>query len=137
MDKGAFGKVFRLASTSSKKEWATKEIDMTVLNQHKVKMVQREVAIHQQLKHPNIIQLFGVVHWNGFTYLHMELAASCLFDVITENGLKENVARQFFIELIHGVDYLHSVGVAHRDIKVENLLISHDENLLHRNLSVQ
>ena len=131
LDEGTFGKVFRLASTSSKEEWAVKEIDTTVLNQHKVEMAQREVAIHQQLKHPNIIELFGVVQRNGFTYLHMELAASCLFDVIrpSENGLKENVARQYFIELIHGVEYLHSVGVAHRDIKVENLLISRDGRL--------
>jgi serine/threonine-protein kinase CHEK1 len=130
LEKGTYGKVFLLASTNSKKEWATKEINTTVLNQQKVDMVQREVAIHQQLKHPNIIQLFGVVHWNGFTYLHMELAANCLFDVIGGNSLGENLAGQYFVELIHGVEYMHSVGVAHRDIKVENLLISRDGKLI-------
>jgi len=44
----------------------------------------------------------------------------------TEDTLTEDKAREYFIDLILGLEYLHSKHVIHRDIKPENLLL--DEN---------
>jgi len=47
-----------------------------------------------------------------------------LFDFISDNGpLKEDVARSIFQQLIQTVSQIHQVGVIHRDIKDENILI--------------
>merc|ERR1712062_545826 len=47
-----------------------------------------------------------------------------LFDFISDNGpLKEDVARGIFQQLIQTVRQIHQVGVIHRDIKDENILI--------------
>jgi len=43
--------------------------------------------------------------------------------VVRKGGLKESEARWFFQQLIVGVDYLHRMGVASRDIKLENTLL--------------
>jgi len=48
-----------------------------------------------------------------------------------KNGYSEELAREAFIQLIKAIQYLHSLGVCHRDIMVENLLyLSKDSNTL-------
>ena len=52
-----------------------------------------------------------------------------LFDRVLTNGrMQEDEARYFFQQLISGVDYCHSKGVAHRDLKLENALIDNSHN---------
>jgi len=54
-----------------------------------------------------------------------------LFDYITEKGpLSENIARQFFIQIVHTVMAIEKAGVVHRDIKDENILVNLDTNQL-------
>ena len=57
--------------------------------------------------------------------------AKDLFDYITEKGpLSENVARQFFVQIVHTVMAIEKAGVVHRDIKDENILVNLDTNQL-------
>jgi serine/threonine protein kinase len=54
-----------------------------------------------------------------------------LFDYITEKGpLSENIARQFFVQILHTVMAIEKAGVVHRDIKDENILVNLDTNQL-------
>jgi carbon catabolite-derepressing protein kinase len=43
--------------------------------------------------------------------------------------LTEPVARRFFLQLVSALRYCHKRGVSHRDIKPQNLLLSHDGTL--------
>jgi serine/threonine protein kinase len=45
------------------------------------------------------------------------------------SGLPENFARQFWSQLLSAVDYVHKKGVAHRDLKLENVLLDLDCNV--------
>lgn len=61
----------------------------------------------------------------------MELAeGGDLFDKIeADSGVAEDIAHVYFTQLVNAVGYMHSRGVAHRDVKPENLLLSADGEL--------
>ena len=44
--------------------------------------------------------------------------------------LKENQARLLFKQIIDAIEYLHSSGIVHRDLKAENLLLSEDKKTI-------
>ena len=47
-----------------------------------------------------------------------------MFDLIFEHGrLEESVARFYFSQLLDAVEHMHDNGYAHRDIKLENLVL--------------
>ncbi|KAL3536601.1 hypothetical protein ACH5RR_005062 [Cinchona calisaya] len=52
-----------------------------------------------------------------------------LFNKVAKGELKEDLARKFFQQLITAVDFCHSRGVYHRDLKLENLLLEENGNL--------
>ncbi|EFO16008.1 CAMK/CAMKL protein kinase [Loa loa] len=81
--------------------------------------------------HSNITALIGFrqigLCWEQF----MEyIDGGCLFDYINENYIKENrlleieKAQSFFSDLLSAVEHIHSLKIAHMDIKLENCLIT-------------
>jgi len=53
-----------------------------------------------------------------------------LFDFIALSGnFDEPTARYYFKQFIEGLKYCHDKGVAHRDLKTENILLDHEYNL--------
>jgi len=93
------------------------------------------------LKHPNVINM---VHYEDkrdtlqkgevkrVSYILMEYAPhGDFFDFISKKGEKfdEKLIRSFFRQLIDGIEYLHDNGIAHLDIKPENLLMGANFNL--------
>lgn len=89
------------------------------------KYVEREIINHMKLRHPHIIALREVFLTTDHLVLVMEYAAGGdLFTYVSaRRGLTEDEARWFFQQLMVGVDYCHRMGVASRDIKLENTLL--------------
>ena len=58
------------------------------------------------------------------------LEGRCLFEIISNDGpFSERIARYYFRELIETLIYLHSKGITHRDIKLENIMFDRYFNL--------
>ncbi|KDD76995.1 protein kinase [Helicosporidium sp. ATCC 50920] len=89
------------------------------------KYVEREIINHRQLVHPHIVQFKEVFLTPRYLGIVMEYAAGGdMFEyVVCKGGLRESEARWFFQQLIVAVDYIHRMGVANRDIKLENTLL--------------
>ena len=129
---GAFGKVWRVRHLSTQKLYAVKEVPkdkvMKMLPQFK-----REVFIMYQLSHPHIIKLHSHFEDETSFYLIMELSegGNMFHKLYREKQFYEQLAAQYFREVVLAVEYLHShvPAIIHRDIKPENILLDSDGRL--------
>mmetsp|Transcript_42955 Transcript_42955/g.103959 ORF Transcript_42955/g.103959 Transcript_42955/m.103959 type:complete len:702 (-) Transcript_42955:1768-3873(-) len=127
---GAFGKVKEATHVVTGHKVAVK-----ILNKAKIKQlgmeekVQREINILHLCTHPHIIRLYEVIDTPTDIFLVIEYVSNGeLFDYIVSKGrLSADEARNFFHQIVSGVEYCHFQKVVHRDLKPENLLL--DENL--------
>ncbi|EAX95515.1 CAMK family protein kinase [Trichomonas vaginalis G3] len=94
--------------------------------------IQRELHLHMKLLHPLISQMFGYYEDDSNYYLIIEYSENgTLLQHINKNGpIIEQLARRYFIQLLIAVEYLHNVKkIAHRDIKLENILFDSFYNI--------
>uniref|UniRef100_A0A1A9WJ88 Protein kinase domain-containing protein n=1 Tax=Glossina brevipalpis TaxID=37001 RepID=A0A1A9WJ88_9MUSC len=110
---------------------AVKIIDKTCLNEEYLAKTYREVSILKTLRHPHITRLYEVMQSETMIYLVTEYACQGeIFDHLVENGrMKEPEAARVFTQLVSAVQYCHSKGVVHRDLKAENVLLDKDMNI--------
>lgn len=95
-----------------------------------VKKVKSEYSIAKSCRHPNIVESVRLCTQNGRWNHVMEYCAQGeIFTLVQKRylSLEDNLC--LFKQLIRGVAYLHSHGIAHRDIKLENLLMTDDGHL--------
>ncbi|PIA35641.1 hypothetical protein AQUCO_03500179v1 [Aquilegia coerulea] len=129
---GSFGKV-KIAEHAR----TGHKVAIKILNRRKIKnmdmeeKVRREIKILRLFMHPHIIRLYEVIETPADIYVVMEYVKSGeLFDYIVEKGrLQEEEARNFFQQIISGVEYCHRNMVVHRDLKPENLLLDSKSNV--------
>ena len=83
------------------------------------------------LDHPNIMKLYDVWETTTNLYLILEyIQGGELFDYLCNKGPRPIAeVLHYFQQLICAVDYCHRFNIAHRDLKLENILIDHDSNI--------
>ncbi|TGJ86411.1 hypothetical protein E0Z10_g2352 [Xylaria hypoxylon] len=101
-------------------------------NPSRLAKIYREVAILRGLAHPNIVRLLEMSETDHHIGIVLEYASGGeLFDyILNHRYLKDNAARRLFAQLISGVGYLHKKGIVHRDLKLENLLLDRNRNII-------
>ncbi|KAF1988570.1 Pkinase-domain-containing protein [Aulographum hederae CBS 113979] len=101
-------------------------------NPGRLPKIYREIRILNGLVHPNIVRLHEMVETERHIGIILEYASGGeLFDyILTHRYLKDNAARRLFAQLVSGVGYLHKKGIVHRDLKLENLLLDRNRNII-------
>lgn len=86
----------------------------------------REASLGKILYHPFICRLFEVITMSNHYYMLFEyVSGGQMLDYIVSHGsLKERHARKFVRGIASALDYLHRNNVVHRDLKIENIMIS-------------
>lgn len=129
---GTYSKV-RIAERSNNGEFlAVKIIDKRIAKKSYVtKFLPRELEIAVLVKHPNVICTYEILHQGELVYIIMDYAerGDLLQLIQTCGGVSEKEAKRMFKEMAEAVKYLHNLGIAHRDLKCENILIMHDKRI--------
>ena len=130
---GSFAEVWLAVHEKTNKTVAVKIISKSKFNETKhVTRFNREVAFMKQIDHPLIAQLFQVMEDEKNHYLIMEYCSGPnLLQYINSDGkLEETLARQYFLQLVSVVEYLHTEkNIIHRDLKAENILLDRNYNI--------
>ncbi|CAO3667513.1 unnamed protein product [Rhizopus stolonifer] len=126
---GKFGTVYLAQEKRSKTVVTLKILRKEELEKEKVvQFVKREVEIQAHLHHPHIIQLFGYFHDKTNIYLVLEYAEQGeLFKKLdADKAFTESQAANYIIQLSQALEYMQRFGIIHRDLKLENILLSKD-----------
>lgn len=129
LGRGAFSTVFRGVHTQLKLPVAIKVIQKTAFPLDKFL---RELEILKRLDHPFCITFYEYIEDEENYYLVMEyVKGSSLLQVLNTRGkFPEWMCRHFFCQMIAAIDYLHTeLHIAHRDIKIENVMIDKNNNI--------
>lgn len=132
LGQGSFGKVrlawHRLAGT----QVAIKSYEKSKMTEeHHWKRVKQEIKLMERLNHPHVIRMLEMIDSPKRIHIVMEHAGGgnlCSY-VKARRRLPEHEARKIFIQLLLGVEYMHDLGIIHRDIKLENVLFDEDRNM--------
>ena len=94
--------------------------------------INKEIEVLKKVNHYNIIKLYAVIETKLTIYLIQEYVQGKEFlEYLNKKGkLKESDACKFFHQIISGLDYLHQCGVAHRDFKPENIILTNNNQIL-------
>lgn len=125
--KGAFGKVNLAIHRLSGKFVALKSINKTFMNEEASKRkVMQEFNILRRARHANIVRLYENFETPQHIVFVMEVCGGgdLLTYVRRRRKLKEDVSKFIFRQIIDGLRYCHSKNVLHRDIKLDNILLT-------------
>ncbi|XP_053625457.1 serine/threonine-protein kinase PLK4 [Plodia interpunctella] len=133
LGKGGFAHVYRARCRKTGLFVAIKMIDKALMARaNMIGRVRQEVTIHSRLKHPAILELYTFFEDAHYVYLVLELAHNgelAKHFKLGTRGLSEKAAADIFRQVVSGVLYLHSYNIIHRDLSLNNLLLTKDLNV--------
>jgi predicted Ser/Thr protein kinase len=129
LGRGAMGVVYRAKDPTIGRTVALKTLRLDVHGLDTGEMVRRfqnEARAAGLLNHPNIVTIYDAGEQDGIFYIAMELIeGTTLHELLNE---KRILAADEVVHLAHeickGLDYAHSHGIVHRDVKPANIMIT-------------
>ena len=124
---GGMGAIYRAYQTNLDREVAFKVITLeTGQSEENIKRFYREARLAASLEHPHIVPIYDYGQLESITYITMRmLTGGSLAQRIEQRSKAQPSLREVSIllqQISEALDYAHSLGVVHRDIKANNVM---------------
>jgi len=126
LGEGTYGIVYKAKNRETGEIVALKRIRLDSEDEGVPCTAIREISLLKELKHPNIVRLYDVIHTEKKLTLVFEYLDQDLKKYLDECGgeISRQTMKSFLYQLLRGVAFCHEHRVLHRDLKPQNLLIN-------------
>jgi serine/threonine protein kinase len=125
---GSYGKVYKIHHVIEKKDFVAKLVEIKIDENTLLEFTKKEIEILYQETHKNLIKLHFYKNFSNGLLLVLEYAEKGdLYQYFVKSSLDENHFFSVFNEIFNGIKYLHSKKIQHRDLKLENILVTKDD----------
>ncbi|MBI3271165.1 MAG: protein kinase [Planctomycetes bacterium] len=134
LGRGTMGIVYRAKQLSMDRDVAIKVLSPRFAqNQSFVARFKMEARASARLNHPHIVQGMDVGEENGQHYFIMEYVdGRRVGDILRRGGaMDERRSTQMVLQISRALEHAHRFGIVHRDIKPDNIILTHDVTLTH------
>lgn len=129
---GEFGQVWLVRHKTTNLILALKIIDKSrVKHESSAKQIRREIEVHSNLKHSNILRMYGYFYDKQRIYIVLEYATRCgMFEILQRyRRFDEEKTATYIFQVSRALYYMHKNNVIHRDLKPENILVTYDNTI--------
>ncbi|XP_076959856.1 cyclin-dependent kinase C-2 C-like [Bidens hawaiensis] len=130
---GTYSNVYRARDLKTGRMMALKKVRFDNFQPESVRFMAREITILRKLDHPNIMKLEGIItsRLSSNIYLVFEYMEHDLAGLISSPNIRFNDSqiKCYIQQLLKGIEYFHSQGILHRDIKTSNILVNNEGQL--------
>ena len=124
---GSFGSVYEAKNTIFGNTVAMKVIKKDKENELDEQEIRNEIDILKKLSHPNIVKIYEFYISENHYYIITEYCKEGELFSYIKNKYSERQLAVLFYQVFSGLWYLHENKILHRDIKLENIMISEKE----------
>mmetsp|Transcript_30742 Transcript_30742/g.30231 ORF Transcript_30742/g.30231 Transcript_30742/m.30231 type:complete len:104 (+) Transcript_30742:1663-1974(+) len=89
----------------------------------------REIEVLKMCQHPSIINLIDLFENSDYYYIVLEyMEGKDMFDYLQKRNFKisEKRAKEIANQIAEAISYMHNYGIVHRDIKLENVMMTNN-----------
>ncbi|EGR30363.1 polo, putative [Ichthyophthirius multifiliis] len=127
LGKGGFAKVYLAEDIQNGEKYAIKVIDKSSIKKESFKeKLKQEIKFQSSLNHQNVVKYYNSFEDQHNVYIVLEYCSNQTFKQLMErrNKLTEIEVKSHLIQIINSLKYIHSQGIIHRDLKIENIFLN-------------
>lgn len=126
LERGGMSVIYLATDPKTKEPITIKTLDKRFLDREDIKIrFLNEAKVMQRVNHTNIVNLYEYGEWEGGLYIAMEfIQGISLRQYLQVNPLSLHRSLHIILEIAYAICHLHTHGIIHRDLKLENVLIT-------------